>query len=236
MSMIRLENVTFSYGSARVFEGLNLSIGQNVSILGKSGCGKTTLLHLISGILTPESGRVTIDGDSNAARRSRIGLVMQKGGVFPYKTVFDNMSLGLLRRPEKEQRTHEIADMLGLTDHLHKYPCQLSGGQLQRAALGRVLCMSPEILLLDEPFSALDEITRQQLQDEVLSISQRSRMLMVTVTHSIEEAIKLGDAVVVLSHDGRIVGRYDTHRYVDRDICFYEKSIEIRQRIEGELL
>jgi ABC-type nitrate/sulfonate/bicarbonate transport system ATPase subunit len=235
MNMIRLENVTFSYESARVFQDLSLTITGNMSILGKSGCGKTTLLHLISGILKPDAGRVTIGGGSNAALRNRIGLVMQRGGVFPYKTVFDNMSLGILRCPDKEQRTREIADLLGLSGHLKKYPCQLSGGQLQRVALGRVLCMKPEILLLDEPFSALDEITRQQLQDEVLTISKRSRTLMVTVTHSIEEAVKLGDTVVALSHDGKIAGRFDTQRCIDRDIQFYAKCIEIRQRIEDEL-
>ena len=234
--MIRLDDVSFSYGDADIFKKFNLTIDTHLSILGKSGCGKTTLLHLISGIIVPYDGDVTINDISNKNFRNKIGLLMQKGGVFPYKTVYNNISLGLLKDKDRGKKTYRMAEILGLSDKLEKYPSQLSGGQVQRTALGRVLCMKPEILLLDEPFSQLDEITRQSLQDEVLGIVQKENMMLITVTHSIEEAVKLGNRVIVLSDKGTIIRDYDVADISKRDINFYKKCIEIKQDIEEDLL
>jgi len=234
--MITLNHIDFSYPKSPVFQDFNLTLANNTAILGKSGCGKTTLLHLISGLLKPQSGSVLIDDKSNEACRSKMGIVMQKGGVFAYKTVYENMALGVLQDKSGREKVLAVAELLGLSDKLNQYPSQLSGGQAQRTALGRVLCTQPQILLLDEPFSALDELTRQQMQEEVLQIGEQFDMQIVTVTHSIEEAVRMGQRVLVLSEQGKLTQSYDVSTQHVRDLAFYRACIAIKKDIEGELI
>ena len=236
--MININNVSFGYEKDLIINNLSALLDGNISIIGKSGCGKTTLLHLISGILTPSNGSILINNEDNSTYRNSIGLVMQKGGVFPYKTVYENISLGLQIKKDEgiEDKVNKVAKKLGLSDKLNKYPKELSGGQIQRTALGRILCMCPQILLLDEPFSSLDEITRQKLQDEIIGISADEKIHVVTVTHSIQEAVILGDKLLVMGDSGSIVKTYDTKKYLDRDINYFNKCIEIDKEIRSILV
>ncbi|MEX1377329.1 MAG: ABC transporter ATP-binding protein [Eubacteriales bacterium] len=236
--MINIKNLSFRYNENDIIKNLNAIFDSNTSIIGKSGCGKTTLLHLISGILNPAEGKISINDKDNSYYKNEIGLVMQKGGVFPYKTVYENISLGLQVKKEKniDEKVCKVAKKLGLLDKLGKYPKELSGGQVQRTALGRMLCMSPKILLLDEPFSSLDEITRQKLQDEIIKISNDEGILVITVTHSIQEAVILGKKLIAMGSDGSIVKEYDTQKYIERDIDYFNKCIEIDKEIRSILI
>ncbi|MFC0527318.1 ABC transporter ATP-binding protein [Phytohabitans kaempferiae] len=189
---------------------LDLSIGdaEFLCVVGPSGCGKSTLLKIIAGLLAPSSGEVAIEvsGDS----RIPIAMVFQDYGIYPWKTVRANVDLGLRLsgRPIAERReiVNDWLGRLGLTDFADAYPGALSGGMRQRVSIARALAIDPEVLLMDEPFAALDAQLREVLQDELLAIWQARRRTVVFVTHSLEEALLLGDRVVVMSaRPGRII-------------------------------
>lgn len=198
-------------GEFRALSGLDLEIARDefVTLLGPSGCGKSTLLSMIAGFDEPTGGELLVDGEPVAGPSPDKGVVFQEFALFPWLRVRDNIGYGLRERGVSKQRRAEVVDrMLALTGLEHvafHFPSQLSGGLKQRVALARVLANDPKILLLDEPFGALDEQRRMSLQDELLQIWQRDRKTAVFVTHSIEEAVVLGDRVVVMSaHPGRI--------------------------------
>lgn len=193
---IHLENVSFAFGPTTVLEGLTLSIqaGEFVAIVGPSGTGKTTLLNLLAGYLKPTGGNVSVSG--------RARMVYQSDGLFPWKTVRENILLGLREIPdaaERERRFQAMLDLIGLTDFPDHYPHQLSGGMRQRAELGRALVGETDILLLDEPFSALDYLTRLRLRQELSRMLEERPRTTVLVTHDIEEAAQLADRVIVLT-------------------------------------
>ncbi len=236
--MININNISFKYEQIPIIDNLNVKLSGNTAVIGKSGCGKTTLLHLIAGILTPDKGSISINEFTNKEYRNSIGLVMQKGNVFPYKTVYENISLGLQIKKDNNisDKVNIIAKKLGLHDKLTKYPKELSGGQVQRTALGRVLCLKPNLLLLDEPFSSLDEITRQGLQDEIINISYEENIPVVTVTHSIQEAVILGDTVMVMDEKGNMIKSYNTKIYTKREMDYYNMCMHIDREIRRILL
>jgi NitT/TauT family transport system ATP-binding protein len=199
-------------GEARpALQGIDLSVGPHefVSLLGPSGCGKTTLLKIIGGLVANSEGRVEIDGGPvpQALRERKFGFVFQDPTLLPWRTVIRNATL-LLDTTGQPERREEVAALLrtvGLEGFENHYPAQLSGGMRQRVALARALALSPEILLMDEPFAALDAITRERMAVELLRIWDQSRTV-VFVTHSIGEAVLLSDRVVVLSgRPGRIL-------------------------------
>jgi NitT/TauT family transport system ATP-binding protein len=205
--LIKVEGASkkFSNGVV-VFEGLDLEVaqGETLCILGPSGCGKTTLLRAMHGLLPLDSGRVVIDGSPVTQPRRDVAMVFQHFGLFPWKTVTANVGYGLelagMAEPERKARVEHYVEMVGLEGFEKSFPYQLSGGMQQRVGLARALAMQPRVLLMDEPFGALDAQTRETLQDELLSIWERTGApTMVFITHSIEEAIALGDRVVVLS-------------------------------------
>lgn len=214
--LIRFDQVTEAYGEHTVLDKLNLDIlsGEFVTVIGSSGSGKTTLLKLINGLLSPTSGTVYIHGidiskeNQNVLRR-KIGYVIQGIGLFPHMTVRKNIGYvpGLLNRKNKEQtRTavERLIRMVGLEEEmLSRYPAELSGGQRQRVGIARALAAEPEILLMDEPFGAVDEITRKMLQSEISRIHQELEVTIVFVTHDIREALTLGSRVLIMK-DGRI--------------------------------
>ncbi|MDX9666268.1 ABC transporter ATP-binding protein [Pseudomonas sp. P5_152] len=188
---------------------LDIAEGEFVAIVGSSGCGKSTLLRLLVGLDTQFRGHISVDGKAVTGIGGERGIVFQEHRLFPWLTVEENIGLGLVNEPlSAAQRQRRIADfitLVGLSDFTRAYPHQLSGGMAQRVAIARGLVASPRILLLDEPFGALDALTRQQMQDELLAIRRRARITTVLVTHDVEEAIFLADRVVVMEpRPGRI--------------------------------
>jgi len=188
---------------------LEIAEGEFVAIVGSSGCGKSTLLRLLVGLDTQFRGQIEVDGKAVSGIGRERGIVFQEHRLFPWLTVEQNIGLGLVNEPsgdaERSQRVHDFIELVGLTDFTRAYPHQLSGGMAQRVAIARGLVASPRILLLDEPFGALDALTRQQMQDELLAIRARARITTVLVTHDVEEAIFLADRVVVMEpRPGRI--------------------------------
>jgi len=190
---------------------LTVEPGEFVSLIGPSGCGKSTLLRLIADLDTATTGELTIFG--KPARQARVdqdyGIAFQQAGLLPWRTVAGNMELPLelhgVKKPARAARVRELAELVGLSDFVDRYPDQLSGGMQQRVAIARALAEQPKLLLMDEPFGALDEMTREYLQGELTRIAAETGAAVVFVTHSIPEAVFLSDRVVVMSpRPGRI--------------------------------
>src|SRR5215510_14652145 len=186
-----------------------------VALLGPSGCGKSTLLYLIGGFLPVERGRILVDGSAVAAPGPDRGILFQHFALFPWKTVRANVLYGLERmrmpRAERERRAQSFIDLVGLTGFEESYPSQLSGGMKQRTAIARTLAIDPKILLMDEPFGALDAQTRSLMQAELLGIWQRTPKTVIFVTHDVQEAVYLAERVFVMSaRPGRIKAIVDT--------------------------
>ncbi len=214
---IVIDHVTKRFESQRdgvravALEDISLAIRNNefVSIVGRSGCGKTTLLNMIAGLLRPSSGTILIDGQPVTGPGSNRGMVFQHASLFPWLTAIENIEFGPLNagvpKAERRQQAQELIELVRLGGFEKKYPRELSGGMQQRVAIARALAVDPDILLMDEPFGALDELTRSEMQEELLRIWQARRKTVVFVTHSIMEALYLSDRVVVLSpHPGRL--------------------------------
>ena len=212
MSSLEAVSLRKVYGGRTVLADVSLSLGEGefVSLLGPSGCGKTTLLRLVAGFERPDGGRVLLDGRDitgvPAAKRN-MGMVFQAYSLFPNMTAEENVGFGLRVRGEandaRRKRAREMLELVGLGEHMHKYPHQLSGGQQQRVALGRALAIRPALLLLDEPLSALDARVRVQLRDEIRRIQREIGVAALFVTHDQEEALSISDRVAVMEQ-GRI--------------------------------
>lgn len=192
-----------------VLENINLDVadGEFLCLLGPSGCGKSTLLSAMAGFLTPTSGEITIDGEKVRRPDPRRIFVFQERGVFPWLTVQGNIGFGLSRLPraEREQRVDRYIKMVGLEGFEKSYPHELSGGMKQRVEVARALAVNPDVMFLDEPFGALDSITRMVMRGELLRIWHAERKTILFVTHDIDEAVQLADRVVVMSaRPGRI--------------------------------
>ncbi len=215
--MIDVDNVGKRFaarGGAAAFnalEDVSMQVRQRefVSILGPSGCGKSTLLRMVSGLVPCDAGEIRVDGKSIAAPVPEIGVVFQTSNMLPWLTVGDNIRLGAKLRNlpsvKTEARLPGLLDTLGLTQFVDRYPHELSGGMRQRAAIGQILLLEPRVMLMDEPFGALDALTRDKLNVELLRIWQQSTLTVLLVTHSIHEAVFLSDRVLVMSpRPGRV--------------------------------
>ena len=203
--MIEAVDITFGYDkSAPIFAGFNWTVrpGESWAVIGPSGCGKTTLLYMLAALRLPSGGSVRIGGQPIRRPRRQTGLILQDHGLLPWATARENVTLGLRIRGETRERQGQVAERwlarLGLAAVAGHYPQQLSGGQRQRVAIARTLALDPDLLLMDEPFSSLDAITREQMQDLVLELAQETRLTVVLVTHNIEEAVYIGGKVLVL--------------------------------------
>ena len=206
--MLNIESVTKSYGSqpALIDASLRVGEGELVCLLGPSGCGKSTLLRIISGLISADAGRIQLDGQdvSNIAANKRpTAMVFQSHALWNHMSVEDNVAFGLkvrkFRKSEIENRINSVLDLVGLSGFQDRRPSELSGGQAQRVALARCLVVEPKVLLMDEPFSALDAHLRQNLREELKRLQNRLKLTTVFVTHDQEEAMELADRIVVMS-------------------------------------
>ncbi|MCL2831399.1 MAG: ABC transporter ATP-binding protein [Betaproteobacteria bacterium] len=241
---VTVENVNKTYqhhgAPFHALNGINLEFGRGefICLLGPSGCGKSTLLNLLAGFERPTSGRVTIDGVLVEAPSPRYVTIFQNQNLLPWRTVQKNVELGLesrkLPRKERHERAARCLDLVGLGGFARHHPQQLSGGMRQRVAFAGALAMEPEIIFMDEPFGALDALTRMEMQDELLKLQKTQKKTVVFVTHDIEEAVFLADKVVVMTpNPGKIksvipVHLEDAHDRTGSDF------LAIRDRIFGE--
>ena len=218
-----------------VLKDINLEVqeGEFIAIVGHSGCGKSTLLKIIAGLEKNDTGLVTVDGKEVNGPGMDRGMIFQEHRLFPWMSIEKNVQLGLkgLSKEEKTKLSDQYLELVKLSEFKKAYPSQLSGGMSQRAAIARSLVSQPEVLLLDEPFGALDALTKIELQEELLKIRERFHNTMLMVTHDIEEAVYLADRIVVMSaRPGRIkdVIKVELGTYRDRggsDFAHYKKKI-----------
>jgi NitT/TauT family transport system ATP-binding protein len=236
---VRFRDVWMRFGAVEVLEAIDLDVGEGelVCILGPSGCGKSTLLNIAGGFLAPVSGEVTIDGERVTGPDRRRIFVFQERGVFPWLTVERNIGFGLYDLPDAERRERiaHYVQLVGLQGFERAYPRELSGGMKQRVEVARALAVNPDVLYLDEPFGALDSITRLQMRSELLRIWQAERKTILFVTHDIEESVQLADRVVVLSaRPGRIRRIVDVDIPHPRDLSS-PRYLALRDEIFGEI-
>jgi NitT/TauT family transport system ATP-binding protein len=258
--MIDVRNLTFAYsGHPSIFDGFSLKVGRGESwaIIGPSGCGKTTLLYLLAGLLRPTAGTIVIAGNPITRPRPRTGLVLQDHGLLPWATVRENAKLGFrirefygpdgkhaprdtrTTRAAPEQQVDYWLKRLGIDSLGDKYPSQLSRGQRQRTAIARTLALEPDLLLMDEPFSALDAAIREDLQNVMTEFHRESDITSVLVTHDIEEAVFVGERILVLSgrfeHHPRVIQNEIAARVPSRDEATFRDLCDELRGLVGRL-
>lgn len=204
---------TFKKADSPTLKDIELKIkkGEKIALIGRSGCGKSTLLHMMAGLLIPSEGCVRIHGQQVSGPSAKWNMMFQKASLYPWMNVKENVGLGLSFAGKKDpEKVDSLLSLVSLLDKANESVQSLSGGQQQRVALARSLATSPDLLLLDEPFSALDAFTRSNLQDEVASIVNDEGLTMILVTHDIDEAVAMADRVLIMSaNPGQIVGALD---------------------------
>ena len=201
---LSIEAVAMSFGASQILTGIDLAIrkGELVTLIGHSGCGKSTLLNLVAGLLKPTAGTVVLAGKHVAGPGPDRGVVFQNHSLLPWLTCFGNVYLAVERvfKDNLKRRTHDALHLVGLSHAEHKYPHEISGGMKQRVGIARALAIEPKVLLLDEPFGALDALTRATLQDELMRIVGQTGATVLMVTHDVDEAVLLSDRVVMMTN------------------------------------
>ena len=251
---IKIENLSMKYPNKNggepvtALKNVNLDIkqGEFISLLGPSGCGKTTLLRIIADLLQPTEGKITVRGETprDIRLKKKYGVVFQNPVLYDWRTIRRNicmpMELMEMKKAERTKQVTKMLDLVGLQDFGKRYPYELSGGMQQRVGIARALAIDPEIRLMDEPFSALDEFTREKLHVDLLEIWRKTNKTVIFVTHNISEAVFLSDRVVVLSpHPGRVSTVIDINLPRPRDMEskqtteFYDYITKIRNSFEG---
>ena len=239
--LLKAENINKSFGSKNVLDNVSFTLneGEIVSLLGVSGSGKTTLFNIVSGLLEPDSGKVYLRDRDITGKPGDVSYMLQKDLLFPYRKVIDNVCLPLLIKGKKKKEARETADpffaTFGLDGYQYKYPSQLSGGMRQRAALLRTYLSSDGVALLDEPFSALDAITKGQMHRWYLDIMEKINLSTIFITHDIDEAILLSDRIYILS--GTITDEIviDSPKPRDEDFITSEEFMNYKRSIIKDL-
>ncbi|XXJ20236.1 ABC transporter ATP-binding protein [Desulfovibrio caledoniensis] len=243
--MLTAENLGKSYDGRTVIRDVTFTLkqGETLAVVGPSGCGKTTLLYLLSGLAAPDTGRALLDGKPITGPTSDISIILQDYGLLPWRSIIDNVALGLKiqgvgRRERLERARAQLAEV-GITGRDNDYPANLSGGEQQRVAIARAFVTRPRLTLLDEPFSSLDALTRERLQLALLTAWQVRQVPYVLVTHSLEEAVMLGQTIMVMSaRPARPVAVFDNPgfgdaRIRDTEACFALLK-ELRHTVEAQ--
>ncbi|MBE5939982.1 MAG: ABC transporter ATP-binding protein [Lachnospiraceae bacterium] len=227
MSKLNVENVSVTFDDKKIIENISLELkdGEIVSLLGVSGAGKTTLFNVIAGLVTPETGKVYLEGEDITGKTGKVSYMLQKDLMLPFKTIVDNVSLPLVVRGEKKKQARETAskyfEEFGLKGCEKMYPDQLSGGMRQRAAFLRTYLFSDNVALLDEPFSALDTITKSDMHKWYLNVMEQIKLSTVFITHDIDEAIKLSDRIYIMTgKPGKITKEIIVNTPKPRDKAF----------------
>mgnify|MGYP004724162655 CR=1 FL=1 len=250
MKLLELKDVTatFPFADGRTLTALDhmdlaVEQGELVALVGPSGCGKSTVLNLLAGQVVPTRGEVLVAGQAVKQVPPSVGYISQADALLPWRTVLDNVALAMELRGTARKARREIArdlmDKMGLGGFENSFPRELSGGMKKRAAIARVLAVDPAVLMMDEPFAPLDALTRQRLQDEILSLWESTGRTILYVTHDLTEAITLADRVVLLSHrPGRVAGEYRIDLPRPRrvmDVKFSPRFVELEQAIWQDL-
>jgi NitT/TauT family transport system ATP-binding protein len=242
---IRTKGLAKRYGTLEVFRDIDLEVGDReiVAIVGPSGCGKTTLLRCVDGLLPVDEGEIWLDDERIMQPVPGVAMVFQHFGLFPWKTVFDNVAYGLrmagVGKAEIGRKVRHFISLVGLAGFEKAYPYQMSGGMQQRCGLARALAIEPRVLLMDEPFAAVDAQTREILQFELLRIWEQRPTTMLFVTHSIEEAVLMGDRVIVLRGRPSSINEtiaIDLPRPRNRDTLRQPRFAELRERVWSTLM
>ena len=239
---IQLDHISFSFGETVVIRDISIALqrGGAYALIGKSGIGKSTLLNLIAGFLKPDSGQVTIDGKQVTGPREQTAFLFQELGLFPWQTVFQAVAMPLKIHGNTSDIPARVLSLLAelhLDQHKDKYPHQLSGGERQRVALARTLIGNPDLLLMDEPTSALDAMTKEELQSLILRQTQARNTTLLFVTHDIEEAVLLGQTILVLNEDGTLSYLENPCFGIQNpreSLAFYDETIQIRTLLRVE--
>lgn len=243
--MLEIENLTVSYKSNRSAVhalgpiSMKIQSGDIIAIIGPSGCGKSTFLHVLSGIIRDYSGNAALNGTQLNPKLHSIGFIPQNFGLLPWKNVEKNclLSLKIKQKPinqATQERIHYIIDKLNIGDLMDRYPKELSGGQKQRVSIARAFIMNPDLLLMDEPFSALDALTREEAQELFIDVWNQYKPTTVFVTHSIEEAIYMGKKIVIMSHcPGTIVEVLDNPLFNTENLRQNEEYLKLSSHIRS---
>jgi NitT/TauT family transport system ATP-binding protein len=236
--LIDVKGISVHYGEEKALDDFSLNIEKNTAcaVIGESGCGKTTLLYALAGLIRPSTGSIMVFGEELDGIRKRTSLILQDYGLLPWKNAWDNIAFPLKSRGVKDaeikKKVHECMKSLGIVEYARKLPGELSGGQKQRVAIGRALVLEPDLLLMDEASSALDAITKEHIQNLILKICKERPITLVMVTHNIEEAVFLGQKIVVMDR-GKIKQviqnvYFGTENYRD-DPEFYKICRQVRR-------
>ncbi|MDC7235334.1 MAG: ATP-binding cassette domain-containing protein [Spirochaetales bacterium] len=233
--MVRIQNLTHTYSSSRGIFDITLDIPafQTRAVIGPSGCGKSTLLHLVAGLLEPDSGSV----QTGEGKPVKTGLVQQKDALYPWLSALDNVLLGVNgKKREHLEEAMTLMDELGVAETADRYPAQLSGGERQRVSLARTLILKPDLLLLDEPTASLDDFSKEVLQNLLLRIQLNKPVTTLFVTHSLEEALFLGQEILIMS-EGKIHRTHRNSLYPDPEARdhkdFYQEVLNLRESLKA---
>ncbi len=241
-SFIVLEEVSFSYGKQDIFKKLQLELEQGASyaLIGASGVGKSTLLHLVAGFLKPDSGRVLVKQQALTGPRKETAFLFQELGLFPWQTVWEAVCMPLKARGCKaaiQEKVTSLLQELGILSYKDKYPWELSGGEQQRVALARTLIGEPDLLLMDEPSSALDAMTKELLQQLILREIKKRQTTLFFITHDIEEAVLLAEKILIMNSDGTVTEHTNEYHAVPdarEQLGFYQECIKLRKEMKQD--
>jgi len=241
--MLQVDSLTKSYPpDVAILKDISFALAadETLAIVGPSGCGKTTLLYLLCGLLRPDSGRVTLNGAAVGAGVQDIAIILQDYGLLPWRTALENTALGLkirgLGAAARREQAQRLLRELGLGGREHHYPSQLSGGEQQRVAIARALALEPKLLLMDEPFSSLDALTREKLQNLVLGTWKQRRIPYLLITHGIEEAVFLGRRILVLGgQPAAVLATFDNPGFGCADYRERQAFFELAQALRAAM-